>query len=391
MQILSLKLHNFRCFNQLELDFNSKIVLITGPNGSGKTSILEALHYLCYLRSFKTHLFKELINLDLQINSSFSINANLAAPAGLGIDTLQIVSSQSKRTVKLNQQAISSYKEIYDTYKAVTIDEDDLMLIRGTPEFRRSFIDQFIALLDPTYINVLKKYKVILGNRNALLNNYKNDYDSYLLWSEQLFNLSTIIQKKRVEILEILQKEILGLISEILGLNAEISISYQYARPYTSIHKFSNTTDFIDNYPNLLHNETTQGRTLFGAHLDDFKITFDERHSKAFASRGQQKLIVFLLKFAQIRHINNVSSSLIGNLSKSGPVLLIDDFLTDFDDSKIDMLLKLIIGLSGQVIITSPLANSLLEQKLSFFNIQIINLENNKMLSINNQKEEILY
>ena len=91
MRIASVRLRNFRCFSSLDLDFESPIVLIHGLNGSGKTSLLEALHYACYIRSFKTHVPKEMIHEDAD---EFRITLNLISDS---FDALTIQLGTKKR------------------------------------------------------------------------------------------------------------------------------------------------------------------------------------------------------------------------------------------------------------------------------------------------------
>lgn len=362
MRIASLQLRNFRCFNLLNLDFDNPVILIVGPNGTGKTSILEALHYACYLKSFKTHLAKELVQLE---SLGFAVSTNIVSSGTL--DSLNIGFGQNKRSVKLNQKAIGSYKELIDIYKVVTITEDDLQLVQGAPSLRRSFIDQMITLIEPTFSSLLKKYKQILDNRNALLYHYKGDLESYLLWTDQLIQVCVTIQKQRIHYLSFLESKASSLSEEILGPDYNLLISYQYAIPYTNIWQCQSAQEIVDKYPNLLQNELAQRRTLFGAHLDDYKIIFQNKSSRIYASRGQQKLIVILLKLAQTKSISDSALN-------TNPILLVDDFITDLDAHKINILIPLMIKSSSQLIITTPLSQSFLEEKLSAYNPQIITL-----------------
>lgn len=363
LHILSLDLQSFRCFKKIHIDLDSKFIIINGPNGTGKTSILEALHYGCYLRSFKTHITKELINLE---SDKFSISLNIASD--YAFDTLQILFDQDKRTVKLNQKPINSFKELYNTFKVITISSDDLDIIQGSPLTRRSFIDQMILFIDTSYATILRKYLKIIQNRNAILANYQNkDHESYLLWTDQMLDASKLIEKKRIEMLDILNQEIKEIINTF-SLDYEPLISYVYAKPYTKISELNAATEVIDKYPNLQQNELKQQRTLFGAHLADFKIEFQNKSSRIYASRGQQKLILFLLKLSQLSYLNKLSQN-------KNIILLIDDFFTDFDESKHDFLINLAQSFAAQTILTAPINKQTLEEKFKNYNPQIITIK----------------
>jgi len=371
MRITSIALKHFRCFPTLQLTLDNPVCLLTGSNGIGKTSLIEALHFACYLRSFKTHLPKELIQLS---HESFSIvlkldtttsSLSLAEQALVDQDTVAVHVAGSKKAVKINQQAITSYKELRERYKVITITEDDLDLIKGPPASRRAFLDQLITLIDPTYTLELRSYKTTLENRNALFTR-PIVHETYHLWTEQLLIRSQSIQKRRKEILEALQARAQYYALEFFGEAYTLNFSYEYARPYI-IH--DNIDDFLNAYPNLARHESAFHRSLFGVHLDDMHIVFQEKASRAFASRGQQKLMVFLLKLAQLDIIAE------HNHKPKSAIFLIDDFMTDFDEHKINALFPLIMRSASQIIITSPLKKGFLHNKLLEHNAQIISLE----------------
>ncbi len=361
MRIVSARLRNFRCFSSLDLDFESPVVLIHGPNGSGKTSILEALHYACYLKSFKTHLPKELVHSEAD---GFGVGLGIATQS---FDTLQVQFQRKKRTVKLNEKGIGSYKELYSAYRVITITEGDLMMIQGAPSLRRSFLDTMVLLLDPSHAALAQKYRAILNNRNALVSRGRADDESYILWTDQLLQTSIAMQKARISAVQQLEKEAQQLICDIIdvsNIKEPLTLEYRYARPYSDIEGITTAQELIDRYPGLKDNELRQKRSLFGAHLDDFAATYLGKACRTYSSRGQQKLVLFLLKMAQLQAMKAQGST--------GAILLVDDFMTDFDEEKAASLLPMMTKLSSQVILTSPI-ESLVKNKLPD-DMQSINL-----------------
>src|SRR5690606_8182056 len=164
LQLSTIYLKDFRCFNQITINLDSPVVLIYGSNGTGKTSLLEALYYACYLRSFRTNNARDLITLN---KSSFFIKLVVHDNSlNNSIDhTINIGFADNKRLVKINDKATVSYKELLSHYRIVVLAEDDLLLIQGFPEERRSFIDQALMLSNPHFFVKMKEFKTILDGR----------------------------------------------------------------------------------------------------------------------------------------------------------------------------------------------------------------------------------
>lgn len=358
--ITGILVKNFRCFDELLVTISSPIVIISGSNGVGKTSLLEAFHYVCYLKSFRTHTPRELIHFE---NDGFFIkikfnNQLLDMPLN---NELQVGFSGKKRVVKINQKVVSSYKELMNYYRIVTLMEDDLELIKGGPERRRLFIDQALMLNSSEFVKLSKEYKNILDNRNALLQSgaHKGNFDkeSYKIWTEQLLVKSQAIQDARRELLSEFQKSVNFLLDAMLKLS--LSIELTYFSKYDS--------GFIND--RLLYDELRMGRSLIGAHLDDIVINYADKRSKSYASRGQQKLIIVLLKIAQVQQLI---------AQKGAVVFLLDDFMTDFDEERAGLLLGTLCQLNTQLIFTTPNKSGFLVDFLATYGSQKIDLVSKK-------------
>lgn len=348
MFLTQLHLKNFRCFSDATFNFEGSLILIEGLNGSGKTSLLEALHYLCYMRSFRTHSPRELL---ASGHEAFFIKALFnTQPYNEQSNELQVGFSGKKRLVKINLKTISSYKELMDFYRIITITEDDVNLIHGNPEVRRSFIDHALVLYNPDYATSIRTMHQIVEQRNSMLK-CSYDADSYRLWTEQLWDASREIQALRIEALKALEQETNRLLAHYFGENLWVSFIYKARRIEHDV-----TLEEFMAHVNLAHEEMRYGHSLFGAHLDDFIINFQDKKSKNYSSRGQQKLVVLLIKIAQIKEL----------LVRKGPaILLLDDFMTDFDGDRINKLLDLLFDLKVQLIFTSPSVTHFLGERLA--------------------------
>jgi len=360
LQLVHLHIKNFRCFSNQTIDLQGSIVLVEGNNGSGKTTLLEALHYLCYLKSFRTHSPRELIQFGKE---GFFIKAqfNQSIAGQMQTHEIQVGFEGKKRLVRVDQQAISSYKELLDHYRVVTLTETDLALINEGPDMRRSFIDQAILLYDAQFIGTMKEYKHIADNRSMVISSGARDHEAYLVWTEQLWKKSKLIQEARQQLLLTLGTEVNAIIRQHFGNQFKVTFTYS-AKKMGSTQEFS---QFMQENNSLKQEEVRFCRSLFGAHLDDFSITFQDKRSKLYASRGQQKLIILLVKIAQIRILSRTR----------GPIIfLLDDFMTDFDSDRATVLLEILTSLNSQLIFTSPLKTGFFEDKLVALGAHLLKL-----------------
>ncbi len=337
--IRSLSLKNFRCFTSSKLNFDSPVVLIEGANGSGKTSLLEAIHYACYMRSFRALSPRDMIQFG---SESFFITTTFNEHT-VSVGVLQTGATTTKRQVKVDQTSITSHKELREYCRVVTTTEDDLQLIKGGPEKRRAFIDHALFLVDAQALDIFKLYQDILDNRNALLSKQVHvDEQQLIFWTQKLWDISKIIQTTRQDLLEHIKAKALTTLKIFWP---ESSIAFDYLAKETNQ---STLEEFLEESKanGFFEKEKRYGRTLFGAHLDDIEITIGSKKARYFSSRGQQKLLVMVLKIALVEHL----------LATQGQTaFLLDDFTTDFDQIVIYKLMEVCLGMRAQLIFVSPL------------------------------------
>ena len=353
MQITSLSLRNFRCFEKLDLVFNAPIVLLEGCNGSGKTSILEALHYACFMRSFRALTPAHMIQFSAQAFSVKIGGITDGMPWEMAVGT-----SAQKRVVKIDNKAVTKRADILERYRVLTITETDLALIAGYPEQRRHFLDTILLLIDAEHGETIRTYEKILKQRTALFFHHTFDTRAHEVWTIKLQEYSNVIMEKRRLLVKKLETHVQNLLKRC-DLPDDIYFEYQ-------AHEFNE---------GLLPKEIEARRTLFGAHLDDLIIMYQGTQARRFASRGQQKLLVILLKIAAHQIINRPA------------LFLLDDIMTDFDRVRLAQIIELLIQEQRPLIFTCPMENSTLNGLLQRYAPQKIALPTNHFL--NNEPSKV--
>lgn len=349
MQIASIEIKNFRCFLSFKHTFSGSLTIIEGPNGSGKTSILEALHYACYGKSFRTSSSEELVRHD-----SDTCFIKILINQGTEQHTIQIGLSEDKRAIKIDGQKIVAYKELIKHYRSITITEDDILIVKGAPEFRRTFLDQALLLHQPEYAPLLKLYRRVLKQRTALLLSDTGwNQESYILWTEKLWDLAAQVSAYRIQFLEVVEQEIKDLINQFFPELSSVQLSYKSAIAFITVEQWIDSQQA---------RERQSGRTLFGPQIDDFEITYGGTLAKTYASRGQQKLLAVLLKVAHCFLLNQQV------------IVLLDDFMTDFDDTRVYALIDLFLQKQVHLICTVPSKKSALALYLETRGAELLEL-----------------
>lgn len=333
--VKSIEIHNFRCFKEQRTILDAPLVIVEGNNGSGKTTLIEALYFASNIRSCKTSHVDQLI---MQSEKAFFLKVSMHSE-----NTIYIGVEHSKKVVKINQKNIKSLKEIHQLLTVISIVDTDMLLIQGGPSERRFFLDEALLFLDGDLASIFKKLKNIVKNRNNFLYKGVSNNTLYDILTEQLVETSSTIQAKRVELLERLSFNVNKLITDFNLPLKQITLKYTPKK---------NLLDCISQFD--LHNykeiEYINRRSLFGAHLDDFEVFSGSLDMKKHCSRGQQKILLILLKISLVKECNQQDKQVL---------FLVDDFITDFDQFNIKTIISIFCSLNVQLVFTSPLAGIL--------------------------------
>jgi len=330
MVVKRINLKNFRCHKDITIELNPNVTIITGKNGSGKTSILEAIYIVCRGKSFKGS-FKDITNSE---SSWWSIKANT--------DGDEISSSfKTLNNIKEKKFVINNNKHTNLPTKnkkpVVLFEPEDMRIINGSPARRRDYIDKLITQFDSGYQTILSKYKKALTQRNFLLKNKNSTNKDLLIWNLSLSEYGSYIVKKRIEILELINQSITDTYNEISESNDWVSIKYSEEPQNNTKQKIFNQLEKDYSKDALI------GTTTTGPHRHDILFYLNKKESKTTASRGEIRTIILALKFFEIQRIENETTK--------RPIILLDDVYSELDETRQNKLNS--FTKKNQVIITS--------------------------------------
>ncbi len=350
MYINKLELKNFRNYSEAEINFHSDKVLFIGKNAQGKTNLLEAVYYLSSLESFRAKSDTDLIkwgqnfcNIKAQIKK-FDVDIDLEVN----------INPPNRKKLKVNGINKNKTSEFINNLSSVCFTTNDLLLLRGTPEDRRNWLDNAIKQIFPAYSERLTKYNKIRTQKNNYLKTLKGNLtaDAALLdvWNEQLAIAGSNIIFIRVNFLHELQKTAL-LKHKQISNNEDLSLTYNSSiiGDIFSENKFQYNNEyilehFLQNLEEKKQEEIIRAQSITGPHRDDVSYFINNNDAKKFASQGQQRTVVLSLKLAELQ--------LIKDKTGTNAVLLLDDVLAELDDLRQNFLLNA-IETKIQTIITS--------------------------------------
>lgn len=277
MIIKSIKLVNFRNHSEYILECNDDTSLILGENGSGKTSVLEAIYILTRGKSFRAtdkEIIKngtEFYRIELEYN-----NGEKSVATYDGKDkTFLIMDKKSRRLPKKNK------------YPIVLFQPSDLNLISHSPSRRRDFFDRIFSQFDENYNVSLHKYEKALKQRNELLKNENITKDSVFSWNILLSKYGVDLYNLRKKFIEEINLKLTSTYRSIAENNDEIKIIYktEVIKPDDGIYLKTLETNF--------QKDLYLGHTSFGVHKDDYIFIFNDKPADGSASRGESRSIIF--------------------------------------------------------------------------------------------------
>ena len=332
----SISLLQFKNYFQQEFNFTERIVGICGRNGVGKTNLLDAIHYLCFTRSYFTR--QDQLNISkgyegFRIEGHFDLN-------GKAEKAVCILRETGKKEFAVDDEFYTKFSKHLGHYPCVIIAPDDVQMIIGGSEERRKFIDTLLSQLNADYLQTLINYTKILQQRNSFLRNFNDSFSKDLsvldVLDEQLTKEGSIIFEKRREFLLKFLPMVKQLYNDICQRYEDINLFYESEMHHTGLAEL------------LKHNRQKDlmlQRTSGGIHKDDLLFNLGEQAFKSIASQGQRKSLLFALKLAEMEILKEEK--------RLSPLLLLDDVFEKLDEERItNLLMRVCADEEAQIFIT---------------------------------------
>lgn len=346
MLIDKLKLKGFRNISEMELSPCPTVNIIYGANAQGKTNLIEAMWLFTGAKSFRGSKEKEFVMLPENVRG-LNMHDELLVPTaqcyidieffGEGREQTARLEYLPKKSIYLNEIPLPSSAKLAGKLYCVVFSPNHLSLIQDGPEERRSFIDTAICQLKPKYIRVLTDYKRVLLQRNQLLKD--SAYSAYLLdtldvWDNHFIRLTTTIIKTRHSYIEKLKQSAEKIYRGISNGTEEFSLEY-VCKACENIGELSDDEimkKVTQSVKESRGEDLRTGTSNCGANRDDINIYINGLNIRQFGSQGQQRSAVLALKLSEC--------GIIEDITEQRPVVLLDDVMSELDNSRRDYLLN---------------------------------------------------
>ncbi len=353
MYVTAIKADGFKNLDNVVINPHPKYNLITGMNAQGKTNLLESIWLMTGCRSFRGSRDRDYIGIDRDI-----MNIGINFKDSRRTQTISYIMSRDNiklKKIKLNGVELKGTNGLFDSFKAVVFTPDDIDIINGTPEKRRTFTDLCCCQLNIGCIDIVRRYELIINHRNNLLKAISSGNQNKELlevWNQQASAIGTLLSQKRAAYIKKLSKACSELYSMITDGREELTIEYNSNIFGSSPSEENNGNDAVAKYfiklDASIDDDIRLGYTLCGAHRDDLVIKINGLNVREFGSQGQKKTAALVMKLGQAEiYYNNKSEA---------PVILLDDVMGELDENRQKLVFSIIKDM--QVFITTCNENS---------------------------------
>lgn len=374
MFIKHLSLANFRNYETAEVSFEPGVNLLVGPNGQGKTNLVEAIRYLSTLSSHRVAGYVPLIR-NAQPPVAQAIIRALAHHEGRDALLELELNRDSQNRARINKANATRVRDILGYVNTVTFAPEDLDIIKKDPSNRRAFIDELLVQVSPRFAGAFTDYERVLKQRNTLLRTARQtgakgtSLSTLDAWDDNLIKLGSEIVAARVALVQRLRPLLTEAYQAIAIANNEPRIEVKSSLLGASVSEDDDATDLeaiessdpaavAEQYRSKVSavraKELERGITLVGPHRDDLVMLLSHLPAKGYASHGESWSFALALRLASINLLREDTQS-------GDPVLILDDVFAELDAGRRARLAELVSS-NEQVLITAAVGEDVPDQ-----------------------------
>ncbi|MFW5776057.1 MAG: DNA replication/repair protein RecF [Spirochaetota bacterium] len=335
MAFTSIRLYNFRNLDDTSVSTDAREVFLVGENGQGKTNFLEAVYFVCYGSSFRTRRDETMRRngtSEMAVEGRFQVDGSSHA--------IRIKQAGRGKEIELDGKAVADRQEIIANVPCIVFCHDDITFVTGGPDTRRWFMNQTQALLEPLFIQEVRRFTRVLKSRNAALKDQRTDLLDVL--DRQLVETGLPLQLRRAELARRFGDALRELFATVFGSDRRLDLAYRPSwgepdddlgstephEPPSAIPSDTSAyaAELVAHLARNRQRDLDMRTSTRGPHRDRFPMKLDDRPLTDVASTGQLRLVSLILRVTQAQLLSQVTGRL--------PVLLLDDVLLELDPTR---------------------------------------------------------
>lgn len=355
MHVTSVELVDFRSYPHLQIDLERGVNILLGRNGQGKTNVVEAVAYLATLTSHRVASDQPLVRHEAD---QAVVRASVERDGRRLLLEIELVPGKSNRA-RINKSPLPRARELLGVLRTVVFAPEDLAIVRGDPDGRRSFLDQLMVLRTPRLAGVKADYDRVLKQRNALLKSAgatRGSFDlaTLTVWNDHLVDYGSELLEGRLQVVRELFEPVQKAYADLAPSTGEVTLDYRASWVEGSpLHAMSERDAIASALREALlaleRDELQRGITLVGPHRDDLVLTLGDHPARGYASHGESWSIVLALRLASFALLRSDGDD---------PVLILDDVFAELDSARRQRLAEMVVD-AEQVLVTAAVADDI--------------------------------
>jgi DNA replication and repair protein RecF len=332
-----LSLKAFRNYAALELDLGEGLTAVVGPNGRGKTNLIEAVYFLCLGRSFREHRETRLI----RFGEPFAIVQGEMEHGGRRSRMRLVLPRTGRKTAEVDGNRLERLSQLIGRLPVVSLTPEDLAIAYGDPTPRRRMLDILLAQTERPYLEALRRYRRALAQRNRCLKEGRTT----LAWTyeQELADSGAHIQRRRHEVTAFLVDQTKAVYERISRPGERLALHY---RAFGIVGGTPSEDALREALRENREGDLRRGFTSVGPHRDDLQLEVNDRLLRHYGSHGQARTALAALKLAEVAYY--------GSAHMRQPILLLDEVTSVLDRERALRLVELLSEHTSQVLVTAP-------------------------------------